>query len=59
MTKRELERRLVKAGWKLGHGASHDYALSPDGKTKIPIPRHTGDIKKGLARAILKEAGLL
>lgn len=58
MTKLELERKLRKAGWTLGHGGSHDYALSPDGKTKIPIPRHSGDIKKGLAIAILKAAGL-
>lgn len=58
MTKRELDRKFIKAGWTLGHGANHDYALSPDGKKKIPIPRHAGDIPKGTARKILKDAGL-
>ena len=33
--------------------------LALDGTTKIPIPRHKGDIKKGLAISILKAAGLL
>ncbi len=58
MTKLELERKFKKAGWSIVHGANHDKAVSPDGKKTIPIPRHRGDIKKGLALAILKEAGL-
>lgn len=58
MTKLELERKFKKAGWTLVQGANHEKAVSPDGKKTIPIPRHKGDIKKGLARAILKEAGL-
>lgn len=58
MTKLELVRKFRKAGWTITHGASHDKAVSPDGKKTIPIPRHTGDIKKGLALEILKEAGL-
>lgn len=59
MTKKEIERRLKKAGWIIHHGANHDKAISPDGTIKIPIPRHKGDIKKGLAISILKAAGLL
>lgn len=58
MTKLELERKFRKAGWTIMHGANHDIAVSPDGKKKIPIPRHKGDLKKGLVLAILKEAGL-
>ncbi|MCI6663626.1 MAG: type II toxin-antitoxin system HicA family toxin [Spirochaetia bacterium] len=59
MTKKEIEKRLKKAGWTIQHGANHDKAISPDDTTKIPIPRHKGDIKKGLAISILKAAGLL
>ncbi len=58
MTKAEIERRLKKAGWIIEHGTNHDKAISPDGKTKIPIPRHRGDLAKGLAYRILKDAGL-
>lgn len=59
MTKLELERKFKKAGWRFVHGSNHDKAISPDGKKTIPIPRHRGGIKKGLALAVLKEAGLL
>lgn len=58
MTKLELERKFKKAGWFIIHGANHDKAVSPDGKKTIPIPRHRGDIKKGLVLAILKAAGI-
>lgn len=57
MTKLELERKFLKAGWTLKHGKSHDLAVSPSGQI-VPIPRHKGDIKKGTALAILKAAGL-
>lgn len=59
MTRLELERKFIKAGWSLVQGANHEKAVSPDGKKKISIPRHRGGIKKGTALAILKEAGLL
>ena len=59
MKKLELERKFKKAGWKIVHGSNHDKAISPDGKKMIPIPRHRGDLKKGLALSILKEAELL
>lgn len=58
MTKRELEQKFKKAGWSFIQGANHEKAVSPNGKKKIPIPRHKGDIPKGTALAILKEAGL-
>jgi predicted RNA binding protein YcfA (HicA-like mRNA interferase family) len=57
MTKLELERKFREAGWTLRHGKSHDHAVSPTGQV-VPIPRHTGDLKKGTVRRILKEAGL-
>ena len=58
MTKLELERKFREAGWTLRHGASHDHAVSPTGQV-VAIPRHRGDIPKGTARKILKDAGLL
>jgi len=59
MTKREIERKLKKAGWIITHGKAHDQAtnLQKPG-IKIPIPRHSGDIPKGTAKAILKDAGI-
>ncbi len=57
MTKLELERKFRKAGWTLRHGKSHDHAVSPSGQV-VAIPRHKGDIPKGTALAILKDAGL-
>ncbi|GMO29919.1 MAG: type II toxin-antitoxin system HicA family toxin [Termitinemataceae bacterium] len=59
MTKKELERKLISAGWIITHGRAHDQATNPQ-KTgvKIPIPRHKGDIPKGTAKSILKDAGL-
>jgi predicted RNA binding protein YcfA (HicA-like mRNA interferase family) len=59
MTKVELEKKLKKAGWGIIHGKAHDQATNPDKPgIKIPIPRHAGDIPKGTALAILKEAGI-
>ncbi len=58
MTRLELERKLRKAGWTFTQGSCHELAVSPDGKKKVTIPRHKGDIPKGTALAILKEAGL-
>lgn len=60
MTEREIKRILKEAGWKITEGSRHSLATDNPkhpGK-KIPIPRHKGDIPKGTADAILKEAGL-
>lgn len=57
MTKLELERKFKEAGWTLKHGKRHDHFVSPSGQV-IAVPRHRGDLKKGLALAILKKAGL-
>jgi len=59
MTKRELIRKLTKAGWLITHGKAHDMATNPQMPgVKIPIPRHTGDIPKGTIKSILKDANL-
>ena len=58
MTKRELEKKLLNAGWIITHGKAHDLATNPQKPgIKIPIPRHTGDIPKGTMKSILKDAG--
>jgi predicted RNA binding protein YcfA (HicA-like mRNA interferase family) len=59
MTKLELEKKLRKAGWVITHGKAHDLATNPvKSGIKIPIPRHTGDIPTGTAKAILRSAGI-
>lgn len=58
MTKRELEKLLKEAGWEIISGTRHDMAVKDGSSTKIPIPRHKGDIPKGTANNILKAAGL-
>jgi predicted RNA binding protein YcfA (HicA-like mRNA interferase family) len=59
MTKRELEQKLLRAGWVIIHGKAHDLATNPRKPgVKIPIPRHTRDIPKGTVKSILKSAGL-
>lgn len=58
MTKRELEKILKRSGWEIVSGAKHDMAIKEGCSTKIPIPRHKGDIPSGTANNILKDAGL-
>ena len=58
MTKRELEKILRQDGWEIISGARHDMAIKKGTNTKIPIPRHKGDIPMGTVRSILKDAGL-
>jgi len=59
MTETELKRKLKKAGWTITHGKAHDQATNPQKPgMKISIPRHKGDIPKGTANSILKDAEL-
>lgn len=52
MKRRELEKRLKKAGWELlRHGANHD--VWTNGDQQEAIPRHN-EINEQLARAILR-----
>ncbi len=58
MKRRDIDRKLRKAGWEITHGGNHDLATHPDRPgIKIPIPRHT-EIKETTARGILEDAGL-
>ena len=58
MKRKDIIRRLQKAGWEISSGAKHDMATHP-ARTglKLPIPRHT-EINEYTAKQILKEAGL-
>jgi mRNA interferase HicA len=54
MKKRDLERRLKKAGWWLDrHGSNHD--IWTNGIITNQVPRHT-EINELLAKNIIKEA---
>ncbi len=57
MNRKELDRRFLKAGWKILHGRNHDLAVSPKGRI-IALPRHKGDLKKETVANILKVSGL-
>ena len=57
MTRRELDRVLLKAGWRIEHGRSHDLAISLNGQI-IALPRHKGDLKTGTVNQILRLADL-
>ena len=58
ITKRELEKILKKNGWRIVSGTRHDMDVKDGTSTKIPIPRHKGDIPVGTAKSILRDAGL-
>lgn len=57
---RELQEKLKTLAscepLRQGHG-SHEIWKTPDGK-KFPIPRHPGDIHRGLLAGIIKQSGL-
>ena len=58
MTKRrDLVRILEQAGFKEEHGGNHDRFKHADGR-ETTVPRHR-EIKDGMARIILKQAGIL
>lgn len=57
MTKREIEKRLKRAGFRKRSGGKHDIWIK-EGFPPIPVPRHKGDIPVGTAKQILKTAGL-
>ena len=57
MTRKELDRKLLRAGWKIEHGKSHDVAIGRAGRI-VALPRHKGDLKNGTVIRILKATGL-
>lgn len=57
MTRKELDRKLLSAGWKIEHGKNHDLAVSKTGQI-VALPRHKGDLKSGTMSKILKATGI-
>lgn len=56
---RELEKILFADGWTLiRQVGSHRHYKHENKPGKVTIPFHTGDVDKGTANSILKQAGL-
>ncbi len=57
---REIEKVIKKDGWyEVRQVGSHHQYKHPTKKGLVTIPEHSGDIKKGTADSILKQAGLM
>jgi predicted RNA binding protein YcfA (HicA-like mRNA interferase family) len=54
----ELIQLLEKAGWSQKRQTGSHVILVKEGHRSIPVPFHTGELKRGLQMAILKQAGL-
>ena len=55
----ELEKILLKDGWFfVKQVGSHRHFKHPSKSGKVTIPFHKGDVDKGTANSILKQAGL-
>lgn len=48
--------RLVREGWIVRHGGSHDVFEHPERRGRIVVPRHR-TVTIGVARSIAKAAG--
>jgi predicted RNA binding protein YcfA (HicA-like mRNA interferase family) len=55
----EVEKLILKDGWyfvkQVGSHRQYKHPIKPG---KVTIPFHTGDLDKGTAKQILKQAGL-
>ena len=59
MTAKEVEKLIKADGWHLvKQVGSHRQYKHPEKPGKVTIPFHKGDIDKGTANSILKQAGL-
>lgn len=55
----EIEKIILKDGWVLKtQKGSHRQYVHPNKPGKVTIPFHKGDLDKGTANSILKQAGL-
>lgn len=60
MTPREMIRLLKKEGFvEVGQNGSHVKMRNDSTGKQVIVPYHSKEMKKGLERAILKEAGLI
>lgn len=58
MKRRDLDKKLKKAGWEITSGKKHDMAKHPNKPgIRIPLPRHK-EINDYTARGILETAEL-
>lgn len=61
MTPKQLEKLILANGWikVRQNGTSHAQYKKPGVPHLITIPFHSKDLKKGIEKKILKDAGLL
>ena len=60
LTSKEMIRKLKKHGFELvSQNVSHVKLVNPDNNITLIVPYHSKELKKGLERAILKQAGLM
>lgn len=58
MKRRDIDKALKKAGWKIVPGGNHDLATHPEKPgIKIPLPRHN-EVNEYTAKGILEDSGL-
>lgn len=56
---KEVVRMLKRAGFEeMRQAGSHLILANRDTKKIIPVPMHSGDIKRGLLLGIIKQAGM-
>jgi predicted RNA binding protein YcfA (HicA-like mRNA interferase family) len=56
---KEMEKLLKEDGWELiSTRGSHFQYKHPTKQGKVTVPNHKGDIPKGTANSILRQAGL-
>ncbi|MBQ1897435.1 MAG: type II toxin-antitoxin system HicA family toxin [Lachnospiraceae bacterium] len=60
LTSKEMIRKLKKHGFEIvSQNGSHVKLVNPDNNITLIVPYHSKELKKGLERAILKQAGLM
>ncbi len=60
LTSKEMIRKLKKHGFEIVfQNGSHVKLVNPDTNITLIVPYHNKELKKGLERAILKQAGLM
>ncbi|MCF7836859.1 type II toxin-antitoxin system HicA family toxin [Candidatus Gracilibacteria bacterium] len=58
LTYRQLAVKLRQAGFELARTGKHDVYFHRRKNLTVPLPRHTGDVPKGLLRVIISEMSL-
>jgi predicted RNA binding protein YcfA (HicA-like mRNA interferase family) len=59
LDQRKAIKLLIEAGWTQSRGGKHQVKMVKKGQRPITLPHHRGrDYSRGLARMILKQAGL-